>query len=301
MQNPFSQRAVRVSLGETSALKVGLSRYNWRDPYYVVLTLSWPAFFGGILSFYGLANLIFGVLYWLDPASVAGAQPHGRFLGDFFFSVETLATVGYGALIPGDLYGHALSSLEIVFGLILAAIITGLVFARFSRPKARLLFSDVAVIAPYEGKTALMTRLVSERNKAIADATARMMILREIRTPEGHVMRRFTDLNLVRAFSPIVALSWTLIHIIDETSPLWGKSIQELDAADASIFVSIGGYDEGISARIVDRKTYPAGRIRYGHAFEDIMSDAPDGTIILDLTRFHSTREMAPGATVDGV
>jgi inward rectifier potassium channel len=301
MQNPFSRRAVRVSLGETSALKVGLSRYNWRDPYYAVLTFSWPAFFGGILGFYGLANLIFGVLYWLDPASVVGAQPHGRFLGDFFFSVETLATVGYGALIPGDLYGHALSSLEIVFGLILAAIITGLVFARFSRPKARLMFSDVAVIAPYEGKTALMTRLVSERNQAIADATARMMILRESRTPEGHVMRRFTDLNLVRAFSPIVALSWTLIHLIDETSPLWGKSIEDLAAADVRIFVSIGGYDEGISARIVDRKTYAADRIRYGHAFEDIMTDAPDGTIILDLTRFHSTREMAPGATADGV
>ena len=301
MQNPFSPRAVRVSLGETSALKVGLSRYNWRDPYYAVLTFSWPAFFGGIFGFYGLANLIFGVLYWLDPASVVGAQPHGRFLGDFFFSVETLATVGYGALIPGDLYGHALSSLEIVFGLILAAIITGLVFARFSRPKARLMFSDVAVIAPYEGKTALMTRLVSERNQAIADATARMMILRETRTPEGHVMRRFTDLNLVRAFSPIVALSWTLIHLIDETSPLWGKSIEDLAAADVRIFVSIGGYDEGISARIVDRKTYAAERIRYGHAFEDIMTDAPDGTIILDLTRFHSTREMAPGATVEGV
>jgi inward rectifier potassium channel len=301
MPNPIARKAMRVRVGETQALKLGLSRYNWRDPYYVVLTLRWPAFFAGVLAFYGLANFTFAVLYWLDPTSVAGAKPHGRFLGDFFFSVQTLATVGYGALTPGDLYGHAISSLELVFGLILAAMITGLVFARFSRPKARLLFSDVAVVAPYEGKTALMTRLVSERNQAIADATARMMILRERRTQEGHVMRRFTDLTLVRSYSPIVALSWTLIHIIDETSPLWGKSIEDLDAEDVSIFVSIGGYDEGISARIVDRKTYPANRVLYGHAFEDIMSDAPDGTIILDLNRFHNTREMAPGATADGV
>jgi inward rectifier potassium channel len=293
----MARKAVRVRVGETDAVKVGASRYNWRDPYYLVLTLRWPAFFGGVLGFYGLANLLFAILYWLDPSSVAGAQQHGRFLSDFFFSVETLATVGYGALFPDDLYGHALSSLEIVFGLILAAMITGLVFARFSRPRARLLFSEVAVVAPYEGKTALMTRLVSERNQAIADATARMMMLREARTPEGHVMRRFTDLTVVRSFSPIVALSWTLIHIIDEASPLWGKTMDELDAEDVSIFVSIGGYDEGISARIVARKRYAARCIRFGHTFEDIMSDAPDGTIILDLTRFHDTREMAPGTT----
>jgi len=297
----MARKAVRVRVGETDALKVGLSRYNWRDPYYVVLTLRWPTFFGGVLAFYGLANILFAVLYWLDPSSVAGAQPHGRFLSDFFFSVETLATVGYGALFPGDLYGHALSSLEIVCGLILAAIITGLVFARFSRPRARLMFSDVAVITPYEGKSAMMTRLVSERTQAIADATARMMVLREIRTPEGHVMRRFTDLPLLRAYSPIVALSWTLIHIIDETSPLWGKSIEDLEESDVSIFVSIGGYDEAISARIVDRKTYPANRIRFGHAFEDIMKDSPDGTIILDLTRFHNTREMLSEETSNAI
>lgn len=290
-----------MRVGETDALKLGLSRYNWRDPYYVVLTLRWPSFFGGVLGFYGLANFLFAILYWLDATSVAGPKPHGRFLSDFFFSVETLATVGYGALVPDDLYGHAVSSLEIVFGLILAAIITGLVFARFSRPRARLLFSDVAVIAAYEGKTALMARLVSERNQAIADATARMMVLRENRSPEGHVMRRFTDLTLVRAYSPIVALSWTLIHVIDENSPLWGKSIDDLKADDVSIFVSIGGYDEAISARIVDRKTYPANRVLFGHAFEDIMSDAPDGTILLDLTRFHSTRAMAPSEAADGV
>lgn len=300
MKIPVVRRAVRIRVGESDALKLGLSRYNWRDPYYVVLTLRWPAFFGGVLGFYGFANFLFAILYWLDPTSVAGAKPHGRFLSDFFFSVETLATVGYGAMFPGDLYGHALSSLEIVFGLILAAIITGLVFARFSRPKARLLFSEVAVIAPYEGKTALMARVVSERNQAIADATARMMVLRESRTP-GHVMRRFTDLTLVRSYSPIVALSWTLIHIIDEASPLWGKSLEELDADDVSIFVSIGGYDEGISARIVDRKTYPTNQIRYGHAFEDIMSDLPDGTIILDLTRFHRTRPMSEAVTADGL
>jgi inward rectifier potassium channel len=297
----MARKAVRVRIGETAALRVGLARYSWRDPYYVVLTVKWPSFFGGVLAFYGLANLLFAIVYYLDPASVVGVPPGDRFLSDFFFSIETLATVGYGKLTPGDLYGHAFSSLEIVFGLILAAIITGLVFARFSRPKARLLFSDVAVIAPYEGRTALMTRLVSERNQAIADATARMMALRETRTPEGHVMRRFTDLSLVRSYSPIVALSWTLIHLIDETSPLWGKSIEELKADDVSIFVSIGGYDEGISARIVDRKTYRADNILDGHAFEDIMSDTPDGTIILDLTRFHNTRRMAAREASDGL
>lgn len=287
----MGRKAVRIRIGDTDALKVGLSRFNWRDPYYVVLTISWRGFFAMILAFYVVANLGFAGLYAIDPNSIAGPHP-GQFLDDFFFSVETLGTVGYGVMSPGDLYGHILSSLEVVFGLVIAAMITGLVFARFSRPQARLLFSDVAVITPYEGKSALMVRLVSERNKGIADATARMMVLREMRTPEGHVMRRFTDLPLARSFSPIIALSWTLIHLIDEESPLWGKSLEELKAEAVSIFISVGGYDEAISAWVVDRKTYSSDRLLYGHAFEDIMSDSEDGLIILDLTRFHATRRM---------
>jgi inward rectifier potassium channel len=286
----MARKAVRVRIGETDAIKVGLSRFSWRDPYYAVLTIDWPGFFGLILAFYSVANLIFGTLYWLDPESITGAGRF-RFLHAVFFSVETIGTVGYGVMSPHDLYGHLLASFEVVFGLVTAAVITGLVFARFSRPKARLMFSDVAVITPYEGQTALMVRLASERNQGVADANARMMVLREVHTPEGHVMRRFTDLSLVRSFSPIMSLSWTLIHVIDETSPLWAKSVDDLNGEDVSIFVSIGGYDEAISAWVVDRKVYPADRIRYGHAFEDIMSDSEDGRIILDLTRFHATRE----------
>jgi inward rectifier potassium channel len=287
----MARKAVRVRIGGTDAVKLGLSRYNWRDPYYAVLTVSWAGFFVLILAFYILANLGFALLYLLDPHSVDGARP-GAFFDAFFFSVETLATVGYGKLTPGDLYGHLLSSLEMVFGLVLAAMITGLAFARFSRPRARLMFSRVAVIGPYEGGTALMVRVVSERHQGVADATARMMVLRETRTVEGHVMRRFVDLPLQRAFSPVIALSWTLIHVIDENSPLWGKSPEDLRQDDASIFVSIGGYDEAISAWIVDRRTYGSDLVLYGQAFEDIMSNSPDGRIILDLTRFHDTREM---------
>jgi inward rectifier potassium channel len=287
----MAQKAVRVRIGDTDALKVGLSQFNWRDPYYAVLTVSWSGFFGLILAFYGFANLVFAALYFLDPQSVGGGHDK-RFVDDFFFSVQTLATVGYGALTPRDLYGNSLSSLEMVFGLVLAAIITGLVFARFSRPRARLMFSQDAVIAPYEGKTALMIRVVSERSQAIADARARMMLLRETRTPEGHVMRRFTDLKLERDFSPIIALSWTLIHVIDETSPLWRKSKHDMQVGDSRLFISIAGYDEAISASIVARKTYSADRLLFGHTFQDIMSDSPDGRIILDLTRFHETREM---------
>jgi inward rectifier potassium channel len=294
----MARKAVRVRVGDTDALKLGLSRYNWSDPYYAVLTITWPGFFGLILSFYLVINLTFALLYSLDPNSISGAHP-GAFFDRFFFSVETLGTVGYGVMAPHDLYGHIVSSTEVMFGLVLAAIITGLVFARFSRPMARLLFSEVAVISPYEGKTALMARLVSERNQGIADARARMAVLQEVRTPEGHVMRRFTDLPLVRSFSPIVALSWTLIHVIDENSPLWGKTHADLDAGAVSIFVSIGGYDEAISAWVVDRRTYAADRVRFGHAFEDIMSDSPDGMIILDLTRFHATRELQIETAID--
>lgn len=284
-------KAVPVRIGDTDAVRLGLSRYSLKDPYYSVLTVSWPGFFGLVIGFFILANLVFATLYYLDPHSVAGARPDA-FLDKFFFSVETLATVGYGVMAPNDIYGHVVSSLEIWFGLLLSAVILGLVYARFSRPRARLMFSDVAVVAPYEGKRAIMIRLVSERSQGIADAQARMMVLRQIKTPEGHVMRRFTDLKLVRSFSPVMALSWTLIHVIDEASPLWGKSAEEMESDDSSLFVSIGGYDEAISAWIVGRKTYPKAKVLHGHAFEDIMCDSPDGRIILDLTRFHETRAM---------
>lgn len=286
------KKAVKVEIdGVGEAFKLGLSRFNWRDPYYAVLTVTWTEFFALVLGFYVLANLVFALLYFIVPGSVSGAHP-GAFFDYFFFSVETLATVGYGAMTPQNFYGHALSSLEIVFGVVLTAIITGLVFARFSRPRARLMFSDVAVITPYEGKTAVMARVVSERRQGIADANARMMVLREFRTGEGHVMRRFTDLTLQRAYSPIIALSWTLIHVIDEKSPLWGKSEEDFKTHDSRIFLSVGGYDEAISAMIVARKTYPVNKMRFGHAFEDIMSDAEEGRIVLDLNRFHDTRPM---------
>jgi inward rectifier potassium channel len=287
----MGRKAVRVKIGDSEALKVGLDRFNWTDPYYAVLTVSWTGFFTLLLGFYIVANAAFATLYFIVPGSIAGVH-HRAFLDCFFFSVETLGTVGYGVWSPGSLYGHVLSSLEVVFGMVLTAIVTGLVFARFSRPQARLLFSDVAVVAPYEGQTAIMIRMVSERSQGIADANARMMVLREFRSEEGHVMRRFTDLTLQRSYSPIVALSWTLIHFIDEKSPLWGKTADDFKTSDASLFISVAGYDEAISSPIIARKTYPVGQIRFGHAFEDIMSDSPDGRIILDLTRFHNTREM---------
>jgi inward rectifier potassium channel len=126
-----------------------------------------------------------------------------------------------------------------------------------------------------------------------------MLVLREFHTSDGHVLRRFTDLPLQRAYSPIIALSWTLIHVIDEKSPLWGKSPEDFKQHDVRLFISLGGYDEAISAPIVTRKSYSAGAIRFGHGFEDIMSDGEDGRIILDLTRFHNTRPMSEGVTAD--
>jgi inward rectifier potassium channel len=293
-EKPTVKKAVQVQIGDTQAVKVGITRFNWRDPYYAVLTATWVEFFSLVLLFYILTNLIFGALYFIVPGSVAGVSP-GSFLDDFFFSVETLATVGYGTFTPHTLYGHLLASLETFCGLLLTAMITGLVFARFSRPQARMLFSDVAVIAPYEGKTAVMIRVVSERSQGIADASAKMLVLREFRTADGHVLRRFTDLPLQRAYSPIIALSWTLIHVIDENSPLWGKSPEDFKKNDVRIFISLGGYDEAISAPIVTRKSYSSDHIRFGHGFEVIMTDGPDGRIILDLTRFHNTRLMGDG------
>jgi inward rectifier potassium channel len=281
----------RVQLSGLSAVKVGISRFTLDDPYYLVLSMSWPTFLAAVLGMFLAANLLFATLYWLAPGAVANVR-HGDFLQAFFFSVETLATVGYGVMTPASTYGHFVATAEIFVGMFLTALATGAFFARFARPKPRLLFSDRAVIAPYEGGRALMLRIASRRLQGISEVTARIVYLREHVVGEAR-FRRFSELALVRNNLPVLSLSWTLIHPIDEQSPLWHLTPERIAAEAPTLLVSLTGFDESISAQITDRKTYRAADVRLDHTFVDIIRDLPDGFVELDLTRIHDTEPAA--------
>jgi inward rectifier potassium channel len=281
----------RIDLRGLTAVKVGVSRFAVDDPYYLVLTLRWPTFLATVLGLDLAINLVFGTLYWLAPGSVNNAPP-GAFWAAFFFSVETLATVGYGLMTPATIYGHVVATAEIFVGMFLTALVTGAFFARFARPRPRLVFSETAVITPYEGRQALMLRVASRRMQGISEATARISYLRN--EPLGDTrFRRFNELKLVRNNIPVLSLSWTIIHVIDESSPLWGMNPDRMAAEQPTLMASITGFDEAISSTINDRRTYRPEHIRFGHVFANILRDLPDGFIELDITRIHDTAPVA--------
>ena len=289
-------RSVRV--GDTQVLIHGRHRSKLLDPYHLVLSLSWPRFYGVLVLAFSLVNLVFGSIYWLLPGSVTNARD-GVFLDYFFFSIETLATVGYGVMSPASLHGHIVASIEIITGMVGVALITGLVFARFSRPTARILFSDRAVIRDFEGQRVLMLRIANERYNRIVEATATLSLVRVETNAQGESFVRIHDLHLIRERTPVFALTWTLIHPIDERSPLSGLDASQLAASRSRILASVTGHDENMAASVHAGTEYQADEVVFDGRFVDILSLAPDGGRVVDLTRFHDIEPVKPG--VDGV
>lgn len=279
-----SIRAVRV--GDTRVLVQGRRQSKLRDPYHLVLSLSWPRFYGALVLAFCLVNLVFGTIYWLLPGSVANARD-GVFLDYFFFSIETLATVGYGAMSPASLHGHLVASIEILTGMVGVALVTGLVFARFSRPTARILFSDRAVIRDFEGQRVLMLRIANERYNRIVEATATLSLVRVEVNAQGESFVRIHDLRLLRETTPVFALTWTLIHPIDERSPLFGLDAAQLAASRSRILASVRGHGENMAASVYAGCEYAADELVFDGRFVDILGLDPDGGRVVDLTRFH--------------
>jgi inward rectifier potassium channel len=281
----------RIDLRGFTAVKLGVRRFSLADPYYFILAMRWSTFLAVVLGVFLATNLLFAVVYWAVPGSISNARA-GAFSDAFFFSIETLATVGYGVMTPATFYGHAMASTEIFVGMFLTALTTGAFFARFARPSARMVFSETAVVAPYGAGQALMVRVASRRLQGISEATARLNYFRNEAYGEGR-FRRFDELKLVRTSIPVLTLSWTLIHVIDEESPLFGMTDERMAAEAPAIMLSIRGFDEAISAPVNDRQTYRRENMRFGHVFIDMLRDLPDGMIELDLTRIHDTRQAA--------
>jgi inward rectifier potassium channel len=279
-----------VRVGAYELGKKGARRYDWRDPYHIALSLSWGGFFLLFVALELTLNLLFATLYLLQPGSVANARP-GAISDAFFFSLETLATVGYGVMAPQTLYGHIISAIEIIVGVMFVAIMTGLTFVRFSRPRGKFLWADKAVMASYNGRRTLMVRLANGRAGLLMDANARMAALIGERTHEGQFFRRVHDLKLSRTRMPVFALTWTLMHEIDETSPLWGLDEAGFARTDIRLFVAVEAHDGNLAADVNDMKDYGPPDVAFGMRYADAVSIDAEGRTIADLGRLSLLEE----------
>ena len=285
MNEPSRDQGITIKLGKTEVTKIGVPRFDWHDAYHLIMSLTWPQFFGGAVVAYLFVNLIFAVAYFAGGNAVNNAH---MFSDYFFFSVETLATVGYGSMSPGSFYGHCVATAEIITGMLSLAVTTSLVFARFSKPTARILFSRIATITPYEGVPTLMMRVANQRHSYILEAMASMVLLRDVETTDGHSMRRFYDLKLERSRSPMFALSWQIMHRIDESSPLHGVSAADFKEGDMRLAVTISGVDETFAAGITARYDYAHETVVFNRRFVDIFSEGDHPRhIYVNLERFH--------------
>jgi inward rectifier potassium channel len=266
---------------------IGLRRSALSDLYHFLITSRWWQLLLILAGLYVGANVIFATAY-LALGDVIEHARHGSFADAFFFSVQTMATVGYGNFWPRTTAANILATLEMMAGGMGLALMTGLVFAKFARPTARVLFSDVAVIRTWEGVSSLMFRMANARSSQIVEARVTVMLVRTERTAEGDVVRRLSDLGLLRAQHALFALTWTAVHPIDAASPLRGATPEFLAAGDAVVIVSFTGFDENLATTIHARHTYTADRILFGRRLADVITES-EGERIIDYRRFHDT------------
>jgi inward rectifier potassium channel len=273
-------------LGRAQSNYVGLPRDAWRDAYHILLTISLPRFLALMAAGYLAINTVFALAYLADPGGVANARP-GNFADSFFFSVQTLAGLGYGVMAPKSFYANTVMTLEAFVGLFNLATATGLLFARFSRPTARIMFSNIAVVAPFDGAPALMFRAANQRRNMVVEAEVNLSLVRNVKTVEGVEMRRFFDLSTVRSRTPLFFLTWQVIHVIDELSPLWGETAASLIAQKAEIIVVMKGLDETFVSTIHARASYAPDQIVWGRPLAEIFSVDDVGVRQIDFTKFH--------------
>ena len=279
-----------IRFGGREVITEGLHLNFRADISHRCMTASWPAFIGGAALVFVAFNAVFALAYWIGNQPIANV-PGGAYIDYLYFSIETLSTAGYGDMHPQTHYGHLIATVELFTGIFSMSLMTGLIFARFSRPNARLLFADNPVISSHEGTPTLMIRLANERHNIISNATARLWLFRNIVSIEGEPFRRFYELPLTRNESPALALSWTLFHVLDETSPLYGLDAGDLEASNVSLVLVVSGYDVVAAQTVHARKSYEHTEIRFGQRYAEILGTTDDGRLRVDYGRFHETVE----------
>ena len=280
---------VSIRAGQVEFVKVNTDAWRWRDVYRWLLGLNWPRFAVFVAVVYVGLNLLFAALYSLQQDSIAGSTGGHWFFDCFFFSIQTLATVGYGHMYPQTLYAHIISTIEIMTGVFLLAVMTGLIFVRFSRPIARVVFSRSIVIAPLNGRPTLMVRVGNENQHSMVEAEFRIMFSRDEPLLEGGDFRYFYVLKLHFDRLTVFPAALTLRHTIDEKSPLFGATPESLEARRVLFLVSVIGIDPVIAAPVQMQKDYTWHDVRFGERFVEIYTELEPGRLSVDYGRLHDT------------
>jgi inward rectifier potassium channel len=278
--------------GTFNVRRDGLRFWESLSAYHYLLTISWPRFFGFIVGAYLAANAVFAMVYvTLGPGALAGAHAKtlgGRFTEAFFFSVHTLATIGYGTIAPQSLVANIVVTLETLIGLVGVAVMAGISFARFSRPVANVVFSRNAVIAPYHGGRAFMFRIVNRRSSQLVELETKVLLSRRKRDGATSADREFLNLPLERESVVFFPLSWTIVHPIDDASPLADWTGEDLLECDAEFLILLNGFDETFSQTVHTRSSYKAAEIVWGARFANMFNPPrEDGTVSVDIRRLH--------------
>ena len=284
---------MQIRFGAFELTKRGGTRHDWRDPYHVAVSLYWWQFAVAVFAVEVAFNLIFGLLYLLVPGSIANLTPD-RISGPFFFSIETLATVGYGVMYPATWYGHIVASIEILTGIGFTAIVTGLIFFRFARARARLWYANQAVVSLHNGKQTLMVRVANPHSTVLTGATATLTALVRETTAEGRVFRFATDLPLLRSRLPIFQLTWTVMHSIDANSPLAGYDAALIARDQVRLYLSVSARDVTLEAGVSGTKDYGPDDILFGMRYADAVSIDAAGNTLADITRLNDLEPDTP-------
>jgi inward rectifier potassium channel len=274
---------------------IGAPRTPWNDLYHQLLRAPWWLDLLGVCGLFLLMNLLFALAY-LAVGGVGGVRA-GSLADYFFFSVQTMGTIGYGAMHPETVAAETLMTAEVIVGVSLVALTTGLLFAKFSIPRARMQFATWATISPFDGVPTLMFRLGNERASQIIEALVRVVLVRTERTAEGVLYYRLRDLVLERERSPALSRSWVVMHRIDETSPLYGATPESFERDEIEFMVTVVGIDETSAQNLHARYTYDHTRVQWGARHADMLSERADGGLQLDMAHFDRVIATVPTAT----
>ena len=288
-------RAHSRKLGERQIIAEGLESNVWTDVYHNAMTVSWPVFIAALAAAFFVLNGLFALVYDLGDHPIANARDGLRDL--FYFSVETSATVGYGDMHPQTDYGHIVATVENFVGMLLLATMTGLVFARISRPRARIIFARHPVVAAHDGQPTLMFRMANARSNFISEATAKAWMIGPEVSREGSRLVSFHPMRLVKSENPTFALSWLLFHPIEADSPIFGLNRETLALSEINFIVSVAGFDETSGQTVHARGVFAAQDVRFEEEFEDIIRVDDHGLRHIDYSMIDATRpaSRAPG------
>jgi inward rectifier potassium channel len=283
------QKRIMRPDGSLNVVRLGQSFWQSLNIYQHLLTVAWSRFLLYVLLVYAAANVIFASLYVAaGPGAIqggAGADIHSPWLNALFFSVQTIATIGYGQMTPNGTLANSLVAFEALTGLMGFALITGILFARFSRPSALVLRSQVAVVAPYRGQTGLMFRIANGRSSQLIDVKATVTYSWMDRADSDHAVRRFQQLPLERDRVALLPTQWILVHPIDDRSPFAGLDQAQILSADPEVFVTISATDETFSQLVHTRFSYADEDIVHGAKFADVFGTTADGVLTINLSK----------------